>query len=141
MPNSQAPKSEQREVQQIVERFFKKRAKSKEEADLMIGGFAKLLQQGAKIVHIGKNVFVIFIKGKGIVEFQPMYDNITAPQMAINIKKLANYLKVIGTNVMYTTNADPLTKPALDKTKMKWEVAKVGLSDKGALGFYVELNV
>jgi len=140
MPSDQAPKAEQREVQKIIERYFKKRAKSKEEADMTMRGFATLLDQGAKLVHIGKNVFVIFIKGKGIVEFQPMYDQMTSPQMAVNIKKLVDYLRAIGTNVVYTTNADPLVKPALDKTKLGWETATIGLSDEGAAGFYLQLG-
>ena len=139
MPSNQAPKREQKEALEIMAQYFKNNTTSNEEASLALRGAIVLLQQGAKLVHIDKILFMTFIKGKGIVEFQPLYKKTTVPQLAVALKKFVPYMRAVDAQVIYTTNADPHMESALKRTGMNWESEAVELGNDATDGYYLRL--
>lgn len=136
----QAPKKEQEEVERIIKEYALMVSGSEYGAEMLMRKLAVMLEKGVKLVHINDVVFVIFIKGKGFVEFQPMYAKKAAGQLAVAIKKLVTYLKAIGTKVMYTTDGDELTPEAIKKTNMGWKKQSVTLPDgEKNEGYYLKV--
>lgn len=140
MPSDQAPKREQKEALEIMAQYFKNNTKNKEEATIAMRGALVLLEQGAKLVHIGNILFLVFIKGKGLVEFQPIYKKTTAPQLAAAMKKFAQYMKAIDTQTIYTTNADKHMDAAIKRTGLPWELEEVQLEGEQTIGYYLQLT-
>lgn len=136
----QAPKKEQEEVERIMKEYFMKATGSEYGAEILMRNLAVALEKGVKLVHINNVVFAIFIKGKGFVEFQPMYAKDAVGQLAVAIKRLVTYLKAIGTKVMYTTDEDELMPNAIKKTNMGWKTKSVKLPDgEKHEGYYLKV--
>lgn len=136
----QAPKKEQEEVERIIKEYALMVSGSEYEANMLMSKLAVMLEKGVKLVHINDVVFAIFIKGKGFVEFQPMYAKKAVGHLAVAIKKLVAYLKAIGTKVMYTTDGDELIPSAIKKTNMGWKKQSVTLPDgEKHEGYYLKV--
>lgn len=98
---------EQQEVAQIANDYFLKELGSQEEADLAMGKLAKLVQdKGAKLVHLGNVLFLVLVRGKGIVEIHTMGNEPNPMDLVKDFVNLANYLKNIKTKVVYTYSED-----------------------------------
>jgi len=98
---------EQQEVAKIANDYFLKELGSQEEADLAMGKLAKLVQdKGAKLVHLGNVLFLVLVRGKGIVEIHTMGNEPNPMDLVKDFVDLANYLKNIKTKVVYTYSED-----------------------------------
>ena len=98
---------EQQEVAQIANDYFLKELGSQEEADLAMGKLAKLVQdKGAKLVHLGNVLFLVLVRGKGIVEIHTMGNEPNPMDLVKDFVDLANYLKNIKTKIVYTYSED-----------------------------------
>jgi hypothetical protein len=68
-----------------------------------VAGLAATVQNpGVKLVHLGDTVFMTIIKGKGFVEFHPLYVNRDVESLTKDLNTYVNYLKNIGVQVMFT---------------------------------------
>lgn len=98
---------EQQVVAQIANDYFLKELGSQEEADLAMGKLAKLVQdKGAKLVHIGNVLFLILVRGKGIVEIHTIGSEPNPMDLVKDFVDVLNYLKNIKTKVAYTYSED-----------------------------------
>ena len=98
---------EQQVVAQIANDYFLKELGSQEEADLAMGKLAKLVQdKGAKLVHIGNVLFLVLVRGKGVVEIHTMGNEPNPMDLVKDFVDLTNYLKNIKTKVAYTYSED-----------------------------------
>lgn len=98
---------EQQEVAKIANDYFLKELGSQEEADLAMGKLAKLVQdKGAKLVHLGNVLFLVLVRGKGIVEIHTMGNEPNPMDLVKDFVDLANYLKNIKTKIVYTYSED-----------------------------------
>lgn len=98
---------EQQVVAQIANDYFLKELGSQEEADLAMGKLAKLVQdKGAKLVHIGNVLFLVIVRGKGVVEIHTMGNEPNPMDLVKDFVDLTNYLKNIKTKVAYTYSED-----------------------------------
>ena len=65
----QVDQQEQEQIIQIAMNYFRQEAGSEEGANKMMAGLAKTVEEdGAKLVHIGNVLFLIVVRGKGVVE-------------------------------------------------------------------------
>ena len=98
---------EQQVVAQIANDYFLNELGSQEEADLAMGKLAKLVQdKGAKLVHIGNVLFLVLVRGKGVVEVHTMGNEPNPMDLVKDFVDLVNYLKKIKTKVAYTYSED-----------------------------------
>jgi hypothetical protein len=98
---------EQEQIVQIALNYFKKETGSDEEAKVMLGKLAIVIKdEGAKLVHFGNILFLVMVRGKGVVEIHTIGTENRVLAFAENFKKLAAYLKNIGVKTAYTYTPD-----------------------------------
>jgi hypothetical protein len=95
--------TEAQEIQDIAYNYFLQETKSAAKTQEMMDKLAGMLQEpSSKLVHIGQNLFLIQVRGKGMVEVHTMGTENDPRQFAQNIVKLADYLRNIGVKMAYT---------------------------------------
>lgn len=98
---------EQQEVTRIAREYFLQETGSEEAADVAMEKLANLVQEeGSKLVHIGNVLFLVLVRGKGVVEVHTLAVNVNPRDLAQNFVELANYLQNIGVKVAYTYSED-----------------------------------
>ena len=103
MPETQMSPQEAQEIQTIARNYFLQETGSPEGAEKMMAKLASLVQEeGAKLVHLGNILFLLLVRGKGVIEFHTMGSESTPQQYADDLINLAKYLKNIGTKLVYT---------------------------------------
>lgn len=98
---------EQQEVLRIANDYFLQELGSQEAADEALGKLAALVQEdGAKLVHLGSVLFLVLVRGEGVVEVHTMTTETSPRELAATFVQLANYLQNIGVKIAYTYSAD-----------------------------------
>ena len=98
---------EQQEIVRIAREYFLQETGSEEAADVAMEKLANLVQEeGSKLVHIGNVLFLILVRGKGVVEVHTLSVEANPRELAQNFVELANYLQNIGVKVAYTYSED-----------------------------------
>jgi len=103
MEDELSQEMENEQVMDIITGYFKDVTGSEREAQKAVAGLAATVQNpGVKLVHLGDTVFMTIIKGKGFVEFHPLYVNRDVESLTKDLNTYVNYLKNIGVQVMFT---------------------------------------
>ena len=99
--------AEQQKVASIANQYFLQELGSQEAADEAMGKLATLVQEdGAKLVHLGNVLFLVLVRGEGVVEVHTIGNEQSPRNMAQNFVDLVNYLKNIKVKVAYTYSED-----------------------------------
>jgi hypothetical protein len=99
--------TEAQEIQDIAWNYFLEETKSAAKAQEMMDKLAGMVQEpSTKLVHIGQNLFLIQVRGKGMVEFHTMGTEQNPKQFAANIMELSKYLRNIGVKMMFSYAED-----------------------------------
>ena len=99
--------TEQQQVADIANQYFLQELGSQEAADEAMGKLATLVQEdGAKLVHLGNVLFLVLVRGEGVVEVHTIGNEASPRNMAKNFVDLVNYLKNIKVKVAYTYSED-----------------------------------
>ena len=119
-------KTELQEVDKICRDYFASEAQTPEQAEQMMSALAKLTKEkGAKLVHLGNTVFLVIVKGKGLVEVHTMTTQEDSVSLARNFVQLANYLKNIGVKTAYTYADDPKFALIAKRTRLPFQTKEV----------------
>lgn len=103
MDETDVSPQEAQEIQNIAHQYFLKESGSEEGAQKLMNGLAKLVQEeGAKLVHINNVLFLLLVRGKGVLEMHTIGSEPTTQAYADDIVKLARYVKNIGAKLLYT---------------------------------------
>jgi len=98
---------EQQEVIRIAREYFLQELGSEERADDALAKLASLVQEdGAKLVHLGNVLFLVLVRGEGVVEVHTLSTEANPRELAQNFVDLAAYLQNIGVKVAYTYSED-----------------------------------
>jgi hypothetical protein len=98
---------EQQEVTRIAREYFLQELGSEERADDALAKLASLVQEdGSKLVHIGDVLFLVLVRGEGVVEVHTIGTEVNPRELAQNFVDLASYLQNIGVKVAYTYSED-----------------------------------
>ena len=102
-----------------------------------VAGLAATVQNpGVKLVHLGDTVFMTIIKGKGFVEFHPLYVNRDIGSLTKDLNIYVNYLKNIGVQVMFTYGGEDFPyEDIIKESEFDFEEKKV--NDQTA--YYLEV--
>lgn len=99
--------TEQQQVANIANQYFLQELGSQEAADEAMGKLATLVQEdGAKLIHLGNVLFLVLVRGEGVVEVHTIGNEQSPRNMAQNFVDLVNYLKNIKVKVAYTYSED-----------------------------------
>lgn len=135
-------KKEGEEIVRIATQYFLKEAGGDQaRADELMQGLARLVKQdGIRLVHLGNTLFLVVVKGKGMVEVHTMSIEESVTSLAKNFVMLVNYLKGIGVKVAYTYTDDKRYEMVAKRTRLPFEKKEVTAEDgKTYTAYYLEL--
>lgn len=99
--------AEQDKIVQIAMDYFRQETGSDEEAEKLLIQLSQAVQDdGAKLVQLGNVLFLVLVRGEGVVEIHTIGTESQPRQMAENFQQLAAYLKNIGVKTAYTYAED-----------------------------------
>lgn len=131
---------EAQEIMRIATEYARSVTKSEESAQEMLQTLAGVLQeQGAKLVHLGNVLFLVLVRGKGLVEVHTMGDEEKPRDLAKNFFDLAMYLKNIGVKVAYTYTPDTKFSKLAKMVDLKVQQYKSNIQGQMMNVFVVEL--
>ena len=131
---------EENAVMKIATDYFRKAAKSEEQTQQMLGGLARILQdEGAKLVHLGNVLFLVMVRGQGIVEIHTIGEEKRPRDLAKNFLDLYKYLKNIGVKMAYTYAEDEKFKKLAKMVNLPVKEYAVDHEGKKLNVFAVEL--
>jgi hypothetical protein len=131
---------DQEAVVKIATNYFRKAAKSEEEAQKMLGGLARILEDdGAKLVHLGNVLFLVMVRGEGVVEVHTIGEESKPRDLAKDFLDLSKYLKNIGVKTAYTYSEDEKFKKLAKMVDLPVKQYKADVEGKKLNVFVVEL--
>ena len=128
------------EVAQIARNYFLRETNGDEaQADQMLSSLVAMVQEpNIKLVHLEKVLFLIIVRGQGMVEVHTLAADIVPADMVDGFKKLAAYLKNIGVKVAYTYSDDPRFRRIARQTKLPIKELKETIDGKETLIYVME---
>jgi hypothetical protein len=127
-------------VMKIATDYFRKASKSEEQTQQMLGGLARILQdEGAKLVHLGNVLFLVMVRGQGVVEVHTIGEEKRPRDLAKNFLDLYKYLKNIGVKMAYTYAEDEKFKKLAKMVNLPIKEYAVDYEGKKLNVFAVEL--
>lgn len=137
MEDELSQEMENQQVMDIVTGYFKEATGNDQKAEEMVNGLAATVQDpGAKLVHLGDTVFLTLVKGKGFIEFHPMYVNRELDKLTEDLNTYVNYLKNIGVTVMYTYGGEDFPyKEVLEDSDLDFEEQEIN----GQTAYYLKV--
>ena len=103
MAETQMSPQEAQEIESIARNYFTQETGSPQGAEKMMRNLAGIVQEeGAKLVHLGNVLFLVLVRGKGVIEFHTIGSESTAQAYAQDLVDLAKYVKNIGVKLAYT---------------------------------------
>jgi hypothetical protein len=130
---------EQEQIIQIAFNYFKKESGSDEKAQKMLSQLATVVsEEGAKLVHLGNVLFLIMVRGKGVVEIHTIGEEAQPRYLADDFKKLAEYLKKIGVKTAYTYTPDNRYGRLAQMTGLPVKTFKVEVEGKPMVAYVME---
>jgi hypothetical protein len=131
---------DQEAVVKIATNYFRKATKSEDEAQKLLGGLARILQDdGAKLVHLGNVLFLIMVRGEGVVEVHTIGEESKPRDLAKDFLDLSKYLKNIGVKTAYTYSEDEKFKKLAKMVNLSVKQYKAEVEGKNFNVFVVEL--
>lgn len=131
---------DQNAVVKIATNYFRKATKTEEQAQAMLNGLARILQdEGAKLVHLGNVLFLVIVRGKGVVEIHTIGEEKKPRDLAKNFIDLSKYLKNIGVTTAYTYSEDEKFKKLAKMVDLDIKQYKADVQGKKFNVFVVEL--
>lgn len=94
-------------ITNIALNFFKQQTGSDEQAQELLQKLAGIVQEeGSKLVNLGNVLFLLMVRGKGVVEVHTIGNEEQPRMFAEDFKQLAAYLKNIDVKTAYTYTED-----------------------------------
>lgn len=131
---------DEKAVVKIATDYFRKVTGSEERAQSLLEGLARILQdQGAKLVHLGNVLFLVMVRGEGVVEVHTIGEERQPRDLAKNFMDLYKYLKNIGVKTAYTYAEDEKFKKLAKMVSLPVKQYKADVEGKTMNVFVVEM--
>jgi len=134
---------EQKEIIEILQAYFLKETGDPDKAEELLGKLAATITQddGAKLVHLGKTVFLVLVRGTGMVEVHTMSVDDDSLSLAKSFVALTKYLKNIGVKLAYTYTDDPKYELVAKRTRLPFKKSStIGGDGKKYTAYYLEFK-
>jgi hypothetical protein len=133
-------KQEQDQIIKIAMDYFKKETGSDKTAQQMLGTLAAIVkEEGAKLVHLGNVLFLVMVRGKGVVEIHTIGTEAQPRMLAEDFKQLAAYLRKIDVKTAYTYTPDNRYGRLAQMTGLPVKTFKVDVKGKPMTAYVMEL--
>jgi hypothetical protein len=94
---------EAQEILRIAHDYFLQESGSEEGAqDLMRRLAGAVKEPGTKLIHLGNVLFLVLVRGQGVLEFHTIGSEASAQAYAQDLVDLAKYVRNIGAKMAYT---------------------------------------
>lgn len=143
MTTTALDEQETAEIIRILNGYFLKETGDPAKAEELLAKLASALQteEGMKLVHLGNTVFLVIVRGKGMVEIHTMSADDDSLSLAKNFISLSKFLKNIGVKLAYTYSNDPKYDLVAKRTKLPFKKSPVTLSDGSKYtAYYLEFR-
>lgn len=131
---------EQEEVVRIALDFFRDQTEDEDAAQELLGKLGGMVQDdGAKLVHLGNVLFLILVRGKGVVEFHTIGEEKENKDYIVDVRNLAAYLKNIGVKTAYTYLPTSSFGGILRAAKVKFKQVNAKMQNRPVKCFVMEL--
>jgi predicted peroxiredoxin len=135
-----AQEQEQEQVGKIALDWYRKTSKSEAEARKALAELVNMVKEdGIKLVHLGNVLFLIFVRGKGVVEFKIIGDEKNSQTLFKDLENLAAYLKNIGVKMAYTYMVEDKFYKQAQATKLNLKRFKAKIQGKMNTVYALEL--
>jgi hypothetical protein len=135
----QVDTQENEEIVRIATEYFKKETGSDKKAQELLGKLAITVKdEGAKLVHLGNVLFLVVVRGEGIVEVHTIGNEAQPRMLADDFKKLVDYLKNIGVKTAYTYTPDNRYGRLAQMTGLPVKTYKVEVEGKPMTAYVME---
>lgn len=139
MPVNQMSPQEAQEIERIARDYFTQEAGSPEGGEKMLGNLATIVQEdGAKLVHLGNVLFLVLVRGEGVIEFHTIGSEQTSEQYAKDLVDLAKYLENIGVKLAYTYTENRAFERVARMTKLPIIKTETDIDGKHVYVYAVE---
>lgn len=120
------------QIQEIAMRYFLKATnQNKAKATELLNVLVRILQdEGSKLIHLGNVLFLVLVRGKGIVEIHTIGEEERPRDLAKNFLDLYKYLKNVGVQVAYTYSEDEKFKKLAKMVDLPVQQYKTKVEDK-----------
>ena len=99
--------NEAQEIQRIILDYFTSELGDPQQVEAAISNLVEIVQdEGAKLVHIGNVLFLVIVRGEGVVEVHTIGNEAQPRDLAQDFVQLAQYLKNIEVKIAYTYTKD-----------------------------------
>ena len=128
---------DQQAIEQIVLDYARHITKTEDEANQFVMRLSQIVQDdSAKLIHFGNTLFLVLVRGPGVVEVHTMSVKDTGTALAKNLVLLAQYLEKIGVTVAYTYSDDPKMKAIALRSKLPFQEFETQLPEGGKTTVY-----
>ena len=133
-------KQEQEEVGRIAIEWFRQTLKSEAEVQKAISKLTHMVQEeGVKLVHLGNVLFLVFVRGKGVVEIHLLGTEKDPRMLFKDFEDLAAYLKNSGVKMAYTYMVEDKFQKLAQMTKLNLKRFKAKIQGKMNTVYVLEL--
>ena len=127
-------------VMQILHDYFASEGQSEEEIQASIANIGQMVQDpGAKLIHFRNVVFLVFVRGEGVVEFHTAGTEPNPKDLVQDYKDLIDYLKSVGVKTAYAYAENPMFKRIAAMTKLPWKVIDIEVEGKPMTAYVLEM--
>lgn len=131
---------ESQQIVEIAKNYFLQEYKSEEKAEEMMAALAGMVQEdGAKLVHLGNVLFLVMVRGKGVVEIHTIGNEDSPRALARDFVQLAQYLEKIDVKTAYTYTHDPRFEMVAKLTKLPIKGFKTDIGGESFDVYVMEL--
>lgn len=111
--------------------FLKATKQNKAKATELLNVLVRILQdEGSKLIHLGNVLFLVLVRGKGVVEIHTIGEEERPRDLAKNFLDLYKYLKNVGVQVAYTYSEDEKFKKLAKMVDLPVQQYKTKVEDK-----------
>jgi hypothetical protein len=126
-------------ITNIALNFFKQQTGSDEKAQELLQKLAGIVQEeGAKLVNLGNVLFLVMVRGKGVVEIHTIGNEEQPRMLAEDFKQLAAYLKNIEVKTAYTYTEDKRFARLAKMTGLPFKSYDVKVQGKPTTAYVME---
>lgn len=130
---------EQQTIVKIALDYFKQESGSDKKAKEMLGKLATIVkEEGAKLVHLGNVLFLVLVRGKGVVEIHTIGSEAQPRYLAEDFRQLADYLRQIGVKTAYTYTPDNRYRRLAQLTGLPIKTFQVEVERKPMFAYVME---
>lgn len=137
---NQNSSDEQKEVMRIATDYFMQEFGSEEKTNMMLQSLAKTItEDSAKLIHIGNVLFLVLVRGKGVVEVHTLGNEAQPRDLAKDFHQLAADLKMLGVKTAYTYTEDKRFSRLAKMTGLPFKELAVKVKGKPMTAYVLEL--